>query len=207
MILFDLDGTLTDPLVGVQRSMNYALSHFGFAELSLAQAALYIGPPLDLTFSQITQRSSTTLISDLVAKYRERYAEIGYSENSVYSGIPEALAYLHKTGVKLAVCTSKRTDFAEKILDLFALRQYFKFVDGGDIGMHKWQQVERLLSGGRVEPTAVMVGDRAVDMLAANRAGWSCAAALWGYGTRHELEAEKPNYFFGVPAELRSFVE
>lgn len=207
MILFDLDGTLTDPLVGVHRSMNYALSHFGFAEISLAEAALYVGPPLDVTFSQITQRSSTTLISELVAKYRERYAEVGYSENCVYSGIPDALAYLHKTGVKLAVCTSKRTDFAEKILEMFALRQFFEFVDGGDIGVHKWQQVERLVRCGSIRETAVMVGDRAVDMIAANRGGLSCAAALWGYGTQRELEAERPNYFLRLPAELRSLVE
>src|SRR6185503_10304716 len=91
VLLFDLDGTLSDPLVGIGRSINYALSHFGYPELPLSQLAVHVGPPLDQSFSAITGLGSATALDGFVAKYRERYGEIGYSENILYPGIPELL--------------------------------------------------------------------------------------------------------------------
>ena len=91
VILFDLDGTLSDPLVGIGRSINYALSHFGYAEVPLANLAVHVGPPLDQAFSVITGLSSISALEGFVAKYRERYGEIGYSENVLYAEIPAVL--------------------------------------------------------------------------------------------------------------------
>ena len=124
-ILFDLDGTLSDPLVGIGRSINYALSHFGYSELPLSELSVHVGPPLDQTFRSITGLSSSSAMDGLVAKYRERYGEIGYAENILYPDIPQALQSLVNAGMRLGVCTSKRVDFAEKILELFSLRSYF----------------------------------------------------------------------------------
>jgi len=79
--LFDLDGTLSDPLVGIGRSINYALSHFGYPELPLSELAVYVGPPLDQAFTVITGVAVPSALASFVAEYRERYGEIGYSEN------------------------------------------------------------------------------------------------------------------------------
>ena len=203
-LLFDLDGTLSDPLVGIGRSINYALSHFGYPELPLSRLAVHVGPPLDQAFSSITGLRSSSALDGFVAKYRERYGEIGYSENVLYPGIPEALHSLASAGIRLAVCTSKRVDFAENILELFGLRSYFSFVCGGEIGTQKWQQIRDLLEKRAVGQSAVMVGDRAVDMSAAHRNGLHAAGVLWGYGSREELEAEQPCYLFSTPQDLLS---
>ena len=202
VILFDLDGTLSDPLVGIGRSINYALSHFGYPELPLPELAVHVGPPLDQAFKSITGLHSAPVLDGFVAKYRERYGEIGYSENILYPGIPQVLHRLADAGMSLGVCTSKRVDFAEKILELFGLRSYFAFVSGGEIGTHKWQQIEALLENGAITQATVMVGDRAVDVTAAHRNGLHAAGVLWGHGSRPELEAEHPRYLFSAPEEL-----
>jgi len=201
-ILFDLDGTLSDPLVGIGRSINYALSHFGYAELPLTDLAVHVGPPLDQAFSVITGLSSISALEGLVTKYRERYGEIGYSENVLYPEIPSVLHRLSQSGMKLGVCTSKRVDMAEKILELFGLSSYFRFVSGGEIGRHKWHQLQELLENGVINKSSVMVGDRSVDITAAHRNGLHAAGVLWGHGSREELEAEQPRYLFSTPEEL-----
>src|SRR5579872_1686405 len=146
LVLFDLDGTLSDPREGIARSINYSLTHFGYKPVDPSRLGAMSGPPLDEAFSTITGANSEVSLRALVGKYRERYAEIGYSENVLYPGIADALATLSKMGVTMAVCTSKRTDIAEKILEMFGLRDYFRYVDGGDVGIQKWQQVEELIS-------------------------------------------------------------
>lgn len=205
--LFDLDGTLSDPLVGIGRSINYALSHFGYRELPLSDLAVHVGPPLDQAFSAITGLSSSSALEGFVAKYRERYGEIGYSENILYPGITEALHTLAGAGITLGVCTSKRVDFAEKILELFGLRSCFSFVSGGEIGTHKWQQIRALVETGIITKSTVMVGDRAVDITAAHRNGLDAAGVLWGHGSREELEAEQPRYLLITPAQLLCLAE
>jgi len=202
VILFDLDGTLSDPLVGIGRSINYALSHFGYSELPLSELTVHIGPPLDQAFRALTGSTSSSEMDGFVAKYRERYGEIGYSENVLYPAIPAVLQRLAGAGVTLGVCTSKRVDMAEKVLELFGLRSFFSFVDGAEIGTHKWQQIQSLVEEGVVTRSSVMVGDRAVDVAAAHRNGLHAAGVLWGHGSRDELEAEQPRYLFSSPEGL-----
>jgi len=201
-VLFDLDGTLSDPLLGIGRSINYALAHLGYEPVELSKLAVHIGPPLDDAFRFITGEHAPERVSAFVVKYRERYADIGYAENVLYPGIPEALARLQAAGVPLGVCTSKRSDFAERILEMFGLRACFRFVSGGDIGIKKWQQIESLLAQGLVSTSSVMVGDRSVDMIAAHRNGLQAAGVLWGHGSREELEGEQPRYLLTQPSEI-----
>ena len=202
VILFDLDGTLSDPLIGIGRSINYALTHFGYSELPLDELAVHIGPPLDHAFRSITGLTSSFELDGFVAKYRERYGEIGYAENVLYPAIPDVLQRLASAGMTLGVCTSKRVDMAEKVLELFGLRSYFTFVNGGEIGTDKWQQIQTLLAQGVITRSSVMVGDRAVDVAAAHRNGLHAAGVLWGHGSRAELEDEQPRYLFSSPEEL-----
>ena len=201
-ILFDLDGTLSDPQLGIGRSINFALERHGFSPLAPGAVSRYIGPPLDESFRVITGRDDDSTIHALVAAYRERYGDVGYAENQLYAGIPEALTALAEAGLPLGLCTSKRRDFACKILALFQLDHLFRFVDGGEIGVHKWQQIAALRVAGQVGEASLMVGDRAVDVIAAHRNGLAAAGVLWGHGSRDELQAEAPRYLLQAPAHI-----
>ncbi|HEX7296459.1 MAG TPA: HAD hydrolase-like protein [Pyrinomonadaceae bacterium] len=201
-LVFDLDGTISDPVVGIGRSLNYALTHFGYPTVADDQIARYIGPPLDETFVAITATSDPEDIAGLVGKYRERYVDIGYSENVIYPGIREALAALAGRRTLMGVCTSKRADYAGKILKLFDIHHHFRFVDGGDIGIQKQQQLAALLSNGIISPESSLIGDRAVDVHAANANGLRSVAVLWGHGSLSELEAAQPDLILQSPHQL-----
>ena len=208
-LVFDLDGTISDPAVGIGRSINYALQHFGYSAIQDDEVPQYIGPPLDSSFKSITGNSSPDHIAALVSKYRERYADVGFSENTLYSGIPEALESLASQGVPLALCTSKRVDFAESILRLFGLRHHFRFLSGGEIGVHKWQQLAGMLADASISSKSIMIGDRAVDIEAARSNGLGSVGVLWGHGSLEELTAANPSALLTAPqqlAELRSAV-
>jgi phosphoglycolate phosphatase len=200
--IFDLDGTLSDPSVGIGRSLNHALQHFGHAPISAKDVPQYIGPPLDQIFQSRIAGVSEAHVVELVGKYRERYAEVGFAENVIYPGIAQALYALDAAGVPLGLCTSKRADFAESILELFGLRDYFRFVSGGDIGIRKSDQLATLLGQGAISTSATMIGDRSIDILAARENGLKSVAVLWGHGTREELEGAMPDVFVEAPHEL-----
>ena len=164
VVVFDLDGTLSNPLVGFARSINHALALQGRPERAPEELARFIGPPLDDTARELTGGDDPAACARLIADYRQRYGETGYAENTLYDGIPEALHALRAAGATLGVCTSKRVDFAQAILAQFGLRELFSFVSGGDIGVHKWQQLQALRASGRVDAASMMVGDRDVDL-------------------------------------------
>ncbi len=201
-LLFDLDGTLSDPLEGIARSINYALDAFGYPTAPEADLARFIGPPLDKTFALLADTDSQDHIRDLVAKFRERFGDKGYRENKLYPGIPKILELFKARDLPMAVCTSKRGDFAKKIITMFDLDPYFEFVSGGDIGITKGQQIRTLIEQNRISLMSIMIGDRDVDIIAARENGLSACGVLWGYGSREELENENPEYLFTIPEEL-----
>lgn len=194
-LVFDLDGTLSDPKDGIVRSLNHALITHGYADRPEDELARYIGPPLDRAFAELTGTDEPEHIRALVTAYRERYSDVGYAENRLYEGIGDALRQFRMCpGVRLGVCSSKRVDFVEQILELFGLRDLFDFVSGGEVGTEKWQQFERLKQEVDLEPDTVMIGDRSFDLIAAHRNGMQSAGVLWGYGSAEELERESPRY-------------
>ncbi|TKB06922.1 HAD-IA family hydrolase [Desulforhopalus sp. IMCC35007] len=202
VLLFDLDGTISDPLVGIWRCINYGLTSLGYKELEKQAVGRYIGPPLDETFRAVTGCEDKGEATAFVVKFRERFAEVGFSENTLYPGIPEAISALKDKGYNLGICTSKREDFARTILQMFGLYGQFQFISGGDIGIHKYQQIETLMANKTIDAHAIMIGDRATDIIAGHRNGLETAAVLWGYGTRTELEAETPRYYFEKVSDL-----
>lgn len=203
VVVFDLDGTLSNPLEGFARSMNHALRLQGLPQREPHELARFIGPPLYDSAVELTGSADPTRHNRLIADYRQRYGESGYAENTLYDGIPEVLHALRDAGATLGVCTSKRADFAESILRNFGLRGLFDFVSGGDIGVHKWQQLQALREAGAVDAASVMVGDRDVDISAAHRNGLQACGVLWGFGSREELQAESPRHLAEAPAQLR----
>jgi len=206
VVVFDLDGTISDPLPGFSRSINHALGLQGLPERSPADLARYIGPPLYESAVELTGSADPHAHARLIADYRQRYGETGYAENTLYDGIPAALRALRDSGATLGLCTSKRADFAERILRLFGLRELFAFVSGGDIGVHKWQQLQALRESGAVRTGSVMVGDRAVDITSAHRNGLRACGVLWGFGSLEELRAERPLHLAATPGDLPSLL-
>ncbi|HUG09875.1 MAG TPA: HAD hydrolase-like protein, partial [Opitutaceae bacterium] len=121
-------------------------------------------------------------------------------------GIAEGLRDLDASGVPMGVCTSKRTDIAERVLEMFDVRRFFRFVDGGEVGIKKWQQIENLKAKGLVDRATIMIGDRAVDIEAAHRNGLPGAGVLWGFGSLYEIESARPEHVIATPADMRGLI-
>ncbi len=208
-LIFDLDGTLTDPLTGILRCMNYALSSHSHQVISETALKPFIGPPLEIGLSELSGSNDEAHIKELVATYRERYGEIGYTENVVYDGISQMLNSLQSEGFRMGVCTSKFEKYAIKVLENFELDQYFEFVSGsGEPGLTKADQLQSLLDSGIVEQNSLMIGDRDIDLISAHKTGLGCAAVLWGYGSLKELTSEHPDFLAETPAQLaQSIIE
>ncbi|MDX6275038.1 MAG: phosphoglycolate phosphatase [Frankiales bacterium] len=204
LILLDLDGTLTDPFVGIARSLNYAIDRLGMTPLTTAQLRGFIGPPLHDSFAALGLTGSQT--DEAVRLYRERYTDTGIFENHVYDGIESALIRLASDGARLAVATSKPTQFAERVLEHFGLDQYFEFVAGATMDgsrSHKTDVVRFALArAGCDGPAAVMVGDRAADVIAAHAVGAGSVGVSWGFAEPGELEAAGAQTIVTSPGNL-----
>lgn len=197
-LLFDLDGTLTDPFIGITRSVQHALKYYGIIENDLSRLAPLIGPPLIDSFRE-TYHFSEEQAEEAVSYYREYFAERGWRENKVYPGIPELLKHLQEAGHKLYVATSKPTPFAEKILDHFNLSRYFERIEGASLDhtrMRKTEVMRYLLTQAGISEKGktVMIGDRKFDVTGAHEIGVECIGVLYGYGSREELVSAGADY-------------
>jgi phosphoglycolate phosphatase len=201
-VLFDLDGTLTDPGDGFVACISYALAKLECPACSPAEIRRHVGPPLEETLARLIEDQAK--IPAAVAFYRERYAAKGYLENAVYSGIEDALQRLQAAGANLFVATSKPTVFAERILEHFGLRRYFRAVYGSELDgtrSNKKALLGHLRNRERIS-AAAMIGDRAEDMRGARANGLVAVGALWGYGSRQELAAAGAERLCERPADL-----
>jgi phosphoglycolate phosphatase len=203
-VLFDLDGTLTDPGDGFVACVSHALATLGCRPCLDHEIRRHVGPPLEETLARLIDDRSK--IPAAVALYRERYGAQGYLENAVYPGTEAALDALHSQGVGLFVATSKPTVYAERIVEHFGLSRFFRGIYGSELDgtrSDKAQLVSHVLvSEALSRETTVMVGDRAQDMTAARKNGLYPVGALWGYGTREELVAAGAVSLCETPREL-----
>ncbi len=205
-LVFDLDGTLSDPSLGISRCFNYALEQHGYKTRDKDSLLQLIGPPLDAGFRYLLPDADHDQIEEMVATYRVRFSEVGFSENTIYPGIVEALECLKAHNVMMGICTSKREDFAIRILDFFKISDYFEFVSGGDIGITKSSQLSRLLEDHHIDRNAVMIGDRAVDITSAQSNNLQGIGVLWGFGAHQELAEANPAAILKSPKELECIV-
>jgi phosphoglycolate phosphatase len=201
-LIFDLDGTISDPSDGIARSVNYALESFSYDPVEEHRVHRMIGPPLTEIFEHFLGALSAGRMQELVDAYRERYASIGFTENVLYPGVPDTLATLARQGYELGICTSKRADYAARIVEMFGLNDHFGFIDGGDVHIKKFMQLERIVSNGVDATSAVMIGDRAVDIDAAKKNAIASVGVNWGFGHEGELAAAAPTYIAESPADL-----
>jgi phosphoglycolate phosphatase len=205
-ILFDLDGTLTDPREGITRSLAFALQRMGLEPPPLAELTFAIGPPLRRSIAQLIGTEAGADIERALGFYRERFADVGLFENAVYDGVAETLQALSARGATLLVATSKPRVYAERIVRHFALEAHFAAVHGCELDgtrEDKRDLLAHLLPYHGLAPgSATMIGDRGADMAAARHHGVAAVGALWGYGSREELEAAGAQSCCAAPREL-----
>jgi len=209
-ILFDLDGTLTDPKPGITKSVQYALSKMGIEEEDLEKLTPFIGPPLIASFKEFYQLTEEEA-KEALQYYRERFSKVGLYENAVYEGIKELLGALQGQGKILYVATSKPTVFSVKILEHFGLLHYFTGVIGSELDgtrVEKSEVIAAVLS--EIEnpelDSILMVGDRKFDILGAKENKIAVIGVAYGYGGHAELEEAKPNYIITTVTELKKIL-
>ncbi len=208
-LIFDLDGTLTDPKTGITSCVQYALRKAGIPADDLSELLPYIGPPLRRSFRSLHGLSDEQA-QQAVLDYRERFSRIGMYENEVYPGIPEMLGALRDTGYGIVLATSKLEQSARDILKHFKLDGFFDFIAGslpdgnrsekGDVIRHALQ-ANRLLSD-----ITLMVGDTKYDIEGAWENDLDSVAVSYGYGDWDETLASRPTYTCGTVTELRDLL-
>jgi phosphoglycolate phosphatase len=205
-ILFDLDGTLTDPREGIVACLKHALRALGRSTPPDADLERYIGPPLQESFALLLGAERQGEVDAAVQLYRERFSAKGMFENAVYPGIHSSLAQLQTLGAVLYVATAKPLVFAERIVEHFGLRPYFRAVHGSELDGTRTDKVDLIAhvleEGSLAAGSTFMVGDRSHDVVGAKANGVFPVAALWGYGTREELRAAGATLFCERPELL-----
>jgi phosphoglycolate phosphatase len=192
-LLVDLDGTLTDNLDGIARSIRHALRALGAPEPTDSALRPCVGPPLRTSLARLLGTADAAPVERALALYRERYAEVGWRENTVYEGADTAFARLAERGETLYLCTSKPAPYAEKIVAHFGFGRFLRRVYGADLagGLDdKSALVAHLVAREGLDARrCTMIGDREHDVRAAHANGMRAIGVLWGYGSRTELAA------------------
>ncbi len=193
VILFDLDGTLTDSGPGIIKCVQYALNYMGKPEKDADRLRCFVGPPLHEEFMEFAGFTSEEA-DQAIEQYRERYSTIGIYENEVYKNIPELLSYLKQQGKTLAVASSKPGVFVEEVLRHFDLRKYFDVVVGSELDGSRTakedviEEVLKRLKISKSRERVLMVGDRSYDVEGARACGLLCVGVAYGYGSKEELQ-------------------
>lgn len=206
-LLFDLDGTLTDPREGITRSIQYALAQLDIDEPDLTRLEPFIGPPLLQAFMAFYGFDEARAW-EAVGHYRERFRRVGLYENLLFDGVLEMLEHLRGQGRTLYVATSKPSVFAREIARHFAFDHHFTMIYGSELDgtrTDKAELIAHLIAEERLEPAqTLMIGDRKHDLIGARANGLDAVAVGYGFGSHAELMAESPAYHYATLAELRA---
>ena len=209
-VLFDLDGTLTDPAEGIVRCIQHSLAKLQISCPPAEELTRYIGPPLREVFVSVCNSADEVLIERAVAVFRERFSTVGLFENIPYPAVPDMLQRLNSNSHRLFVATSKPQVFAERILHHFSLANHFEEIHGNDLEGRlddKAELVRELLVNRSLDPReTIMIGDRKHDVIAAKRNGLASIGVTYGYGSSDELLAAGANYLCHSPTEVVSLI-
>lgn len=209
-VLFDLDGTLTDPYEGISKSVQYSLNSFGIEENDENVLKKFIGPPLKESFMRFYGFDEEKALK-AVEKYRERYITTGVYENALIDGVKETLSILKENGIAIYLATSKPQPLAEIILEHFGITGYFDFIGGADFNHsrdEKWQVIEYVFKNSGIKDTenALMIGDRMHDIIGAKKTGIKCLCVLCGYGSREEFAEYEADYVVETIPEILDYI-
>ncbi|WP_066174474.1 HAD family hydrolase [Bacillus marinisedimentorum] len=210
VILFDLDGTLSDPKVGITKSVQYALHRMGIDEPDIDKLECFIGPPLQVSFAEHYNfdEARTQKAIDL---YREMFKEKGMFENELYSNIPLLLKSLKEQGFTLVVATSKPTVFAEQILKYFNIEHYFQLIVGSNLDgtrASKTEIIQYILDKYNEHELSefIMIGDRKHDIIGASNTGIDSIGVTYGYGSFEELSQSNPTHIIKRVNQLKDIL-
>lgn len=209
-ILFDLDGTLTDPAEGITNSVAYALSEFGITVEDKTQLNVFIGPPLTDSFMNYYGLSEEEA-KKAVTYYREYFKPKGIFQNKLYPGVPELLQALKDGGKRLLLATSKPEVFARDILAHFGIDKYFDFIAGATLDGTRSKKADVIAYaletfGVTEKGKCLMVGDRNQDINGAKTVGIDSLGVLFGYGSLDELETAGATYIAETVEDILTFV-
>ena len=210
-LLFDLDGTLTDPFEGITKCVQYALASCGIEVNDLNKLKIFIGPPLIPAFMEYYGLSREKAEYAL-KKYRERFSTIGIFENRLFDGIPSLLSELREAGYKLCLATSKPELYASQILEHFDISKYFDLVCGATLDetrSEKWEIIEeiiRQLNLKNKKSETIMIGDRMHDIIGAKKCGIKSLGIYTGYAEKNELENAHADFICNSLSDLRNFL-
>ena len=209
-LLFDLDGTLTNPQEGITKCVQHALRAFGIEEPDLEKLIPFIGPPLIQSFMEFYTMSEEDA-RKAVAVYRERFSTVGLFENFPYPGIADMLAELKAQGKILAVASSKPTIYVRRILEKFELAPYFNVIEGSYLDgtrVDKKEVIAEVLSQ-LDNPSAddlLMIGDRKFDVIGAREMGFGCVGVRFGFAAPDELEQSGAVYIADTVRDLHRYL-
>ena len=209
-VLLDLDGTLIDSKPGIVGSHAAALRDLGHEPDPAFDLTFVIGPVLKDVMGDVLAHYGDDRVEQAIAAYRRHYAATGIFEVSLYDGIASLLPDLTGAGLRLFLATSKRTEFAARILDHLGLARHFTGIYGSEpdgFRDHKPELIADILRRHDLRPNAaVMVGDRRYDIAGAHANGLRAVGVLWGYGGRDELETAGADWLAATPADLPGIV-
>ncbi|OKH46239.1 HAD family hydrolase [Calothrix sp. HK-06] len=210
-VLFDLDGTLTDPKIGITRSIQYALSEMGYIPGNGDSLDWCIGPPLKGSFSKLLNTLDVTVLDKAISLYRSRFSTIGLFENYLYPQITETLKVIRSQNYKTFVATSKPHVYAKQILEHFSLLPLFDNVYGSEFDgtrSDKGDLIQHILLMENLSTiSTIMIGDRQHDIIGAKRHGLYSIGVAYGYGTEQELKAYGADFIAYSPDEIPKLLE
>lgn len=205
-LIFDLDGTLTDPREGILKSYAHAFEKMGLPRPDMTAVQKYIGPPMREVFAELLGSREPVQMQAIIAHFRERFADVGLYENTPYDGIHETLTHLRDLGHPLLICTSKPRLYGERILEHFRLAPFFSATYGAEMDGtrgDKRELLKYLLEREKLDPKeCVMIGDRMHDAQAAHANGTRSLGVLYGFGNEAELRAAGVHALCRTPREL-----
>ncbi len=208
-IFFDLDGTLTDPALGITNAIIYGRKKLGLPTGPNEEYYKFIGPPMPESYEEFFGMSPREA-RDMLDAYREHYATVGLFENEPYPGIPELLKKLKEAGCRLYVATTKPTVFSKQIAEKFGFAEYFEIISGCELDGtrgQKWEVIDYARRSCGADMTkAVMVGDRLHDVEGARICGIDTVGVAYGYGGRAELEEAGAIHVVDTVAELEAYL-
>ena len=208
IILFDLDGTLTESAPGIINSVAYSLERLGIKDYDRKALHAFIGPPLTESYAK-NFGFSREKAEKAIELFRVYFAEKGIFENALYPGVTDMLHNLKAAGLTVGVATCKPEHFAKRITEHFGLTKYMDLLSGAsaDESTDKPRVIENAIKKFALpRERTLMVGDRDCDITGAHQNGIKAAAVLYGYGSGEELAAARPDHTVKTVAELEKLL-
>ncbi len=208
-VIFDLDGTLTNPISAFKQCLNYILNKMGKENVSDENLIKWVGPPIRESFKNFLNFSNEE-VEIAMAYYKEYYGQNGLSGNTIYKGIDKMLKAIFDSGIKIALATSKMQEFANEILKMHHIDKYFSVIKGASSDgkiIEKSAILQLAIKELACDKSkTIMVGDRMHDIIGAEQNGLDCIGVLWGYGSENELKSFGAKKLCKTPKELAEII-